>query len=234
MRRFPATPAWCSRPPPGAESADAAAVARAAYTTTDAKLGANPLLLSVEQLTPVHGVKPVNEALQHVALPAQEWAGLVDGRAGGLPTQIGVRTGIIVRDVGQIFTAGPIRLRRQQAGQETGDEYSGVIAKATRITVDDLAAMPDAEAWRFGKLLASDLMAGWRRLSAELAVPSAQQQLWRLELDSPVNKASYTYFNRAELPVAQFTAPSDPTLLRPARRAPPRIPQNAPETGVLV
>lgn len=220
--------AVCLRLPPGAESADAVAAASGLYAQHGAKLGAQPKLLSFEQLAPVHGGRPVNEALQHVALPAQEWAGLVDTKAGGLPAPLGVRTGILVRDVGQSFKPGPIRLRRQQGGVETGDEYSGIVIRAKRVTADDLAGMTDSEAWRYGKLSASDLHAAWKRLHAELSVPAAQQKLWRIELAAPVNKGSYTFHNRAALPVAVFTAP---LARRPAGgKGTPAIP----ETGVPV
>lgn len=199
--------AVCLRLPPGAESADAVAAARGLYAEHGAKLGAQPKLLTFEQLAPVHGARAVDETQQHVVLPAQEWAGLVDTKAGGLPPPLGVRTGILVRDVGQAFRPGPIRLRRQQGGVETGDEYSGLVIRAKRVLADDLAALPDSEAWRFGKLSASDLHAMWKKVHAELSVPADQQKLWRIELAAPVNTASYTYHNRAALPVAVFTVP---------------------------
>ena len=215
-----AAQAVCTRLP--AQSADVSAaveVSKNAYATIGAKLGANPFLLSFEQLTPVHQASVVNNGTQHVVLPALEWAGLVDARAGGLPTPLLPRTGILVRDVGQNFKQGPLRLRRLQAGSETGDEFTGVIAKAVRIKADDIADMKDSDAWRYGKLSTSDLHSSWKRLFADLRVEPQDQMLWRIDLAAPVDKKTYTYINNAEMPIAMFTAlPDAPARGKPFRR----------------
>lgn len=201
-----AAKAICSRLGYSADASPSIAVAQGDYATIGQKLGPNPFLLKFEQLAPIHKLDAANEnareKVQHIPLPAQEWAGFADTRAGGLPEPLSVRTGIIVRDVGQEFIPGPVRLRRTQGGIETGDEYMGSIAKVTRITADDLADMKDSEAWRFGKLSAADLHAYWRRHFADMNIAPDQQVLLKIDLAASVNKNTYTYINRAELPIA--------------------------------
>ncbi|MGB9151878.1 MAG: hypothetical protein WCD70_02195 [Alphaproteobacteria bacterium] len=202
-----AAKAVCTRLPKGTDAAEASTVAQSAYATIGAKLGPHPFLLTFEQLAPVHKANENEKDTQHVALPSLDWAGLVDTQAGGLPEPLTVRTGLIVRDVGQDFTKGPIRLRRTQGGIETGDEYQGTVAKATRITVDDITKMKDEEAWRFGKLSSGDLQAQWKRLYAELHVEPGKQSLWKIELAAPVDQNTCTYINRAEPPIAMIGKP---------------------------
>lgn len=165
----------------------------------------------------------MDECIQHVALPAQDWAGLADARAGGLPKPLKKLTGIIVRDTGQEFTQGDIRLRRMSRGEETGDEYSGRLKSAQRVSLDDICKMSDAQAQPFGKLSAADLYSQWKKLFADMRVTDpAKQKLWILKLERPVSKLTYTYFNRAQQPVAAFisTRPLKGRQQKPqARRA---------------
>ena len=221
--------ATCTRLPEQSSDVNATLEkSRAAYSTIGATLGTNPFLLTFEQLAPVHQARSANDPLQHVVMPALEWAGLVDARAGGLPKPMVPRTGIILRDVGQPLKPGPVRLRRSQAGVETGDEYRGHISKAVRITVDDLAKLKDQDAWKFGKLSAGDLQSEWKRLFADLRVDPKDQVLWRIDLTRPVEKETYNYVNKAELPIAVFLPGPDMPPRGKASRGKPK----ASELGV--
>lgn len=204
-----AAKAVCHRlPPQGERTQQAIARAKSSYGTVGRQLSglADGLrLLSFEQMAPVHFERKVDECIQHVALPAQDWAGLADARAGGLPKPLKKLTGIIVRDTGQEFTQGDIRLRRMSRGEETGDEYSGRLKSAQRVSLDDICKMSDAQAQPFGKLSAADLYSQWKKLFADMRVTDpAKQKLWILKLERPVSKLTYTYFNRAQQPVAAF------------------------------
>lgn len=206
-----AAKAVCHRLPPQGDRTQRAIIrAQGAYGTIGRHLAGLPdqlRLLSFEQMAPVHFERKVDESIQHVAIPAQDWAGLVDARAGGLPKPLRKLTGIIVRDTGQEFTTGDIRLRRMSRGEETGDEYKGRLKSVQRVTLDDVRNFTDAHAQQFGKLSANDLYSAWKKLFADMRVADpAKQKLWVLKLDRPVSKLSYTYFNRAEQPVAAFTS----------------------------
>ncbi len=226
MFRLAAQSACHRLPEEGERTQQALARASGAYQTIGTKLSSDPRrlrLLTFEQLTPIHGDREVDEHIQHVTLPAQDWAGLVDPRAGGLPAPMSKITGIILRDTGQQFTKGPIRFRRMLRGVETGDEYQGQLAAAERICVDDLKEMTDRQAQMFGKLSAADLYSSMKKIFADLRITDlARQQLWVLKLAKPVDKNTYTYFNRAEQPVASFIS-ARPTGRRktatPQRRA---------------
>jgi hypothetical protein len=212
--------AVCVPLPKSFDASEAKQYAESDYATISRKLGPKPFLLTFQQLAPVHQERYADENIQHVAISSLDWAGSVDARAGSLPEPLKPLSGYIVRDVGQEFKPGPIRIRRLQAGQETGDEYRGVLAFAARITVEDLNAFNDEEAWRFGKLTAADLYSQWKKVFANLNARDPQQQkLWRLDLADSVDRDSYRCIKRDEMPVAQFL---------PNRPAPIHFP-NSPE-----
>lgn len=219
-----AAKAVCHRlPAQGERTQKAIARAKGAYGTLGRTLPDKPerlRLLSFEQMAPVHHEREVDEGLQHVAIPAQDWAGLADARAGGLPKPLKKLTGIIVRDTGQEFTQGPIRLRRMSRGEETGDEYTGKLKSVQRITVDELRNLTDSQAQQFGRLSANDLYSAWKKIFADMRVDDqAKQKLWVLKLERPISTTTYTYFNRGEQPTAVFTS------TRPLRGRIPRSPE---------
>lgn len=207
-----AAEAVCQRvPDAGERTRQALTRARGHYSTIGKKLSENIdklSLLTFEQLVPIHGADPSLEGKQSLSLPALDWAGLVDARAGGLPAPLDPITGILVRDTGQDIAPGDVRLRRVLQGEETGDEYRGIIARAERIHVDDLVRMSEEEVQKFGKFTAPDLYSYWKKLFADLRVTDASRQtLWRITLAAPVDKKSYCYEQPVELPTAMFKAP---------------------------
>jgi hypothetical protein len=208
-----AAKAFVAPMPDTVDARDDMGKAASAYATIGGKLGQHPFLLTFEQLWPVHGERPVDEKVQAVPLLSPNWVALADARAGSLPKPMECLTKLIIRNTGRELTTGKIRLRRcltHENGSETGDEYEAIVAKATHTTVDSLTSLSDAEAQKFGQPIAADLVARWRRVFANLNIRKPdEQKVWVLELAKPVDKASYTFFKRDELPTACF-APGRP------------------------
>lgn len=210
-----AAKAFCSSLPRTAYGIEAAKKAESAYATIGGRLGAHPFVLQCEQLAPIHGKYRVDESLQRVTLPALDWAGLVSGQAGHLPDPQKTLMGLLVRDTGQKFQKGAVRLCRMHQGEVSGDEYQGSLAEAKLITVDDLLKMGDAEAQRFGKGTGADLVSEWRRTFSDLNIRDrAQQKIWMLRLAKPVDKATYVHFKPDAFPVAVYTG----RPMRPVRK----------------
>lgn len=200
-----AAKAFVSSLPATAAGMDAALTAQGAYASAGAALGARPFVLRCEQLAPIHHKLYVDENVQTVALPATDWNALVDPRAGSMPDAEVPLTHILVRDTGQRFVAGPVRLCRQAGGEISGDEFGGNLESARLITVDDLLAFDDAAAMQCGKPQAADLVSQWRRTFADLNIrdPDAQK-IWSLKLAAPVEKASFVHFKPDAFPVAVY------------------------------
>ena len=165
-------------------------------------------VLSFEQLAPLHHGRPVDESIQHVGLPSQNWIALVDQSLGGLPKPLGVLQSFLIRDVGQNLETGPIRLRRVSEGCETGDEYLGEVGEARRIHVDDIRTFGTADVWALGRLSCDDVLSSWTKVFADLRIADpGQQYLWHLKLAAPVDRSTYAFFDRKAFPVAVFDQP---------------------------
>lgn len=191
---------------------DAVEAARSAYASIGEKLGSSPFILKCEQLAPIHDKRAVDAGVQSVAIPALDWAGLVDGKAASLPEPKMRITEILVQNVGQRYRATAnehgLRLQRVYKGRVTGDEYHGWLQQARQITLQQIETsgqFDDAWAMRAGKLSKADLVSEWRATFAGLGINKpSEQKLWLLSLAKPVSKSTYTYFKPDAFPVAVY------------------------------
>lgn len=196
-------------PPSGSALREKLEFVAEAYRLTGRRVAADSTQFSFItgfDLLPISNTAAVDESVQSASLDAQNWNALIDPVAGALPKSFSPITGIVVRHVvGQNFKAGKaIRLRRMEAGEETGDEFTGKLKFAEIISLDDLRRMSDPKAQKFGALTAQSLHSRWAAYFAHHHVPTAEQKLWRLKLASPVQQSTYRYFQPEQHPLVSL------------------------------